>query len=112
MATEEQIEGLRVAVQETERLHIINLCGSSNGNETAHLATIKPGKKYLKLDVGRSGKYMIEVATDRVYGIKAYGVIHRGHYYGTVSEFTRTLIDTNQPCLLAAIGRREHANIR
>jgi len=44
--------------------------------------SIKPGKKYVKVDVGRSGKYMID--GDIIYGIKAYGVIHRGHCYGTL----------------------------
>ncbi len=51
-------------------------------------ATIKSGKKYVKIDVGSpqggSGKLMIEIATGEIYGIKAYGVIHRGHYYGTL----------------------------
>jgi hypothetical protein len=42
------------------------------------------GKKYTKLDVGSSGKYMVENETGNIYGIKAYGVIHRGHFYGTL----------------------------
>ena len=43
---------------------------------------IKPGKKYVKVDVGSSGKYMID--GEIIYGIKAYGVIHRGRTYGTL----------------------------
>jgi len=27
---------------------------------------------------------MVELSTWSIYGIKAYGVIHRGHYYGTL----------------------------
>ena len=46
--------------------------------------TIKPGRKYTKVDVGTSGKYMVENSTSIIYGIKAYGVIHRGHWYGTL----------------------------
>lgn len=48
--------------------------------------TIKPGRKYTKVDVGSSGKYMVEPEGDtaHIWGIKAYGVIHRGHYYGTL----------------------------
>jgi hypothetical protein len=42
------------------------------------------GPKYTKVDVGSSGKYMIVNDTGEIYGIKAYGVIHRGHYYGTL----------------------------
>jgi len=29
---------------------------------------------------------MVEISTEKIYGIKAYGVIHRGHYYGTLDE--------------------------
>lgn len=46
--------------------------------------TVKPGAKYTKVDVGNSGKYMIVNATGEIFGIKAYGVIHRGHYFGTL----------------------------
>jgi len=44
---------------------------------------IKPGKKYVKVDVGSSGKFMID-ADENIFGIKAYGVIHRGKRYGTL----------------------------
>ena len=46
--------------------------------------SIKPGKKYVKVDVGSSGKYMVDLSDGVIYGIKAYGVIHRGHIYGTL----------------------------
>lgn len=45
--------------------------------------SIKPGKKYTKVDVGSSGKYMVD-AEGNIFGIKAYGVIHTGHQYGTL----------------------------
>lgn len=45
--------------------------------------SVKPGRKYTKVDVGTSGKFMID-EDDNIFGIKAYGVIHRGHYYGTL----------------------------
>ena len=45
--------------------------------------TIKPGRKYTKVDVGSSGKYMVD-SEGNIFGIKAYGVIHRGHQYGTL----------------------------
>ena len=44
---------------------------------------VKPGKKYTKVDVGQSGKYMVTEAGE-IFGIKAYGVIHTGHQYGTL----------------------------
>ena len=49
-----------------------------------HKVSVKEGKKYIKIDVGPSGKYMID-QEGGIYGIKAYGVIHRGHYYGTLN---------------------------
>ncbi len=45
--------------------------------------TIKPGRKYTKVDVGTGGRYMVD-QDGRIFGIKAYGVIHRGHQYGTL----------------------------
>lgn len=49
---------------------------------------VKAGDKYIKIDVGDagswSGKYMVERATGNIYGVKGYGVIHRGHYYGNL----------------------------
>lgn len=50
-----------------------------------------PGPKYTKVNVGpehdghvHGGKFMVENATGIIYGIKAYGVVHKGHYYGTL----------------------------
>lgn len=50
--------------------------------------SVKPGKLYTKIDIAGSGRYMVENATGFIFGIKGYGVIHRGHYYGTLD--TRT----------------------
>ena len=47
-------------------------------------AHIHIGPKYTRVDVGTSGKYMVVNATGEIFGIKAYGVIHRGHYFGTL----------------------------
>jgi hypothetical protein len=48
---------------------------------------IVPGRKYTKIDVGpegnRSGRYMVDEAGN-IYGIKGYGVVHKGHRYGTL----------------------------
>jgi hypothetical protein len=55
-------------------------------------AVFKEGNKYIKIDIANfngstgRGSLMVEVATERIYGIKAYGVIHKGRYYGTLSE--------------------------
>jgi len=44
---------------------------------------IKKGRKYINVDLGSSGKYMI-TPDGEIFGIKGYGVIHRGHQYGTL----------------------------
>jgi len=51
-------------------------------NHSCHV-TVTPGKKYIKIDVGTSGKFMLD-AEGNIFGIKGYGVIHRGHRYGTL----------------------------
>ena len=52
---------------------------------------VRPGRKYTKVDVGTSGKYMVEPEGDtgHIWGIKGYGVIHRGHYYGTLDTIDK-----------------------
>jgi hypothetical protein len=46
-------------------------------------AKIVPGKKYTRIDVGGSGKLMIDDNGD-IYGIKGYGTINKGHRYGSL----------------------------
>jgi hypothetical protein len=50
----------------------------------SYTVKVKPGRKYTKVDVGKSGKYMVVNDTGEIFGIKAYGVIHKGHFYGTL----------------------------
>lgn len=46
---------------------------------------VHQGKRWTRVDVGDSGRYMID--TDgTIYGIKAYGVPHKGHCYGTLDN--------------------------
>lgn len=49
---------------------------------------IKLGKKYDKIDLGGSGKLMVVKETGEVFGVKAYGVIHKGHAYGTLDTIS------------------------
>jgi hypothetical protein len=54
----------------------------------AELVAVRPGKVYTKIDHGpehnMSGFLMIENETGRIYGIKGYGKVHKGHCYGTL----------------------------
>ena len=49
---------------------------------------IKEGKKYTKVNVGTSGKYMID-KDGNIFGIKGYGVINKGHYFGTLDTINQ-----------------------
>ena len=51
-------------------------------------AKIILGKKYTKVDVGRSGKFMVD-AEGNIFGIKGYCVIHRGKKYGTLDTIAK-----------------------
>ena len=46
--------------------------------------TVKMGRKFTRVDVGNSGRYMVDLATGEIFGVKAYGVVHRGHFFGTL----------------------------
>ena len=49
---------------------------------------VKPGKKFHKVDIGDSGRYMVEVETGNIFGIKGYGQVHKGHFYGTLDTIS------------------------
>jgi len=74
-------------------------------HEPQMVVKIKMGRKYTNVDVGSSGKYMVELATGAIYGIKAYGVIHRGHSYGTLD----TVADWNWGDYRARLRAKEAA---
>ncbi|MFA5300568.1 MAG: hypothetical protein WC389_20465 [Lutibacter sp.] len=46
---------------------------------------IHQGKKWTRVDLGYSGKFMINPQGE-IYGIKGYGVPHLGHYFGTLEN--------------------------
>jgi len=49
---------------------------------------IVKGSKYTKVDVGSSGKYMVD-RDGNIFGIKAYGQIHKRHRFGTLQTTDR-----------------------
>ena len=69
-------------LQQVESLHRRKL--DCQANLDGVKTTIKPGKKYTKVNVGYSGKYMVEHSTGDIYGIKGYGVINRKHRFGNL----------------------------
>jgi len=84
MRTMEKLEALAKLIkkEQLERLEKNKLNCQAN-IDIYNQVNIKEGKKYTKIDVGTSGKYMIDIEGN-IFGIKAYGVIHRGHHFGTL----------------------------
>jgi len=82
----EKLEAFRALVQQQYRAQY---CASyptmhpeiTERDTTVHL---RPGKRWAKIDVGSSGKYMVEMTTGEILGIKGYGTPHPGHRYGTL----------------------------
>ena len=73
----------RITEGEQSSLRRANL--SCEVNMVNAIARVKPGRKWTKIDVGYSGRYMID-PDGNIYGIKAYGVPHYGHQYGTLDN--------------------------
>lgn len=54
------------------------------------------GKKYVRFDVGNSnsdtwsGRFMADIQTGEIFGVKAYGVPNKGRRYGTLASFDPT----------------------
>jgi len=47
---------------------------------------IKTGRKYTKIDVGSSGKFMLDNSNEHLYFIKGYGVIDRRKDFGFLPD--------------------------
>ena len=77
-----KLEAFRALV-EAEQQARLNAAGYDLAFQD-YRCSIKIGRKYANIDVGRSGKYMVDLATSEIFGIKGYGVIHRGHRFGTL----------------------------
>lgn len=45
-------------------------------------------KKYIYINCGTSGVYMVVRETGEIFGIKAYGVINKSRFYGRLGETT------------------------
>ena len=81
----DKLQAFAAAVEKAElaalKVHNVD-CES---NRIGVKVTIKPGKKYTKVDVGRSGRYMID-QEGNIFGCKAYGVINLARHYGTLDN--------------------------
>lgn len=69
-----------------------------NGRE---LVAIKPGKKYVKIDVGHSGKFMFDMQDCHLYFIKGYGVINKKKDFGSLSLIVQKDFDWDGYSIMA-----------
>lgn len=84
MTQRDQIEAFAHRLEAEQLTGLAERRLDCEANRANSRTRIVQGSKYTKVNVGPSGKYMVEHATGNIYGIKAYGVIHRGHQYGTL----------------------------
>jgi hypothetical protein len=76
----------RLHVEHLRHDALTNILNSPEIMERNHTVRVIPASKYTKVDIGSGGRFMVVNATGEIYGVKGYGVIHRGHYYGTLAE--------------------------
>ena len=81
MKWENEIEELRVLIE----VQYNTVLKKRYPSLSAEPVTVKIGRKYANIDIGNSGRYMVELATGNIYGIKGYGVIHRGWKFGSLA---------------------------
>lgn len=84
--TTDKIEAFRSTLESQQRAELLRSGTPAHilDDSEYYRAKVVPGKKYTKVDFGHSGKYMVVNDTGEIFGIKAYGVIHRGHKFGTL----------------------------
>jgi hypothetical protein len=71
-----------ITKEQQERLRIDKL--DCEANLKYAVADYIINKKYTYINIGSAGRYMIDNASGEIYGIKSYGVIHRGHFFGNL----------------------------
>lgn len=79
------IEDFAKKVEEGEIASLRRAKLDCEGNLNNAKTTVKPGKRWTKVNVGGSGRYMVD-KDGAIYGIKAYGVPHFGHPFGTLEN--------------------------
>jgi hypothetical protein len=88
LITDERLINLCSLVEQQKKERLKRLKMDCQVNIDNCKINLVDGKKYIKLDVGRSGFVMIDKLTEDIFGIKAYGVIHKGHHYGDLSSIS------------------------
>ena len=80
------VESLKNALQERENWYVKVMYPSLTPDEVS----VKNRKKYYAVDIGSSGKFLIDKKSFEVWGIKGYGV--KGHYLGKIGSVINNLL--------------------
>lgn len=90
MKTIEDIKPLASLIEHQQQSRLVAEGYTLEIHRPNYTVKVEMGKKYARVDIGTAGRYMVELETGDIYGVKAYGVIHRGHRYGnldTINEW-------------------------
>jgi hypothetical protein len=71
-----------VEIQQIQRLGEQGLACEANLRNAR--VSVRAGRKFDNILIGGSSRFMVELSTGHIFGTKAYGVVHRGHFYGTL----------------------------
>jgi len=55
--------------------------------------SVNYGKKYVKIDIGDCGKFILDVENNHLYFIKAYGVINKAKNFGELNAIINADFD-------------------
>ena len=101
-ADDPAIKALLTAWHEAGRAAFEAQFKSLDYDSREYIKTAKQGRKYINLDDGTSGAFMVDRATGVVYNIKAYGVPHKRLVAGTVATVTGAMLDARRWARLRA----------
>ena len=82
----EELEHLRQLIEVQQELNLMTYhpyYPEMEGRATTKTA-LRRQHKYVYIDIGSSGRYMVDNQTGQIFGIKAYGVVNRRKQFGTV----------------------------
>ena len=80
---EDKLKAFAELLEQNQIRELVNMNLACEANIINCKVHIRPGKKYTKIDVGSSGKYMID-ADGNIFGIKGYGQINKKKRFGTL----------------------------
>ena len=80
----EKLAAFAALVQKHGLLNLIKDNVDCEANRLSCATEMHLGKKYARVDKRGCGRYMVDMTTGEIFGIKAYGQVHKGRAYGTL----------------------------